>query len=918
MAAAMASSPLPDAVFTPEPDLYPLYPTPLYLDPLLAPDSGLSPPQKLQLVQHSLNRACTFADINLLTFLLADPHARSHIDLGVEDEDAMGFVTLTILGFGAELERDVEREECVRLLVNEGADVNAPDHAGWTALHHAALLSPPTLVSFLLTHGCSPLTRTRRGLTPLDILTAHSPIPGRESVALLLEEAMREQGWIGGRMELRRRETELRQRRLDKRKAVKQQVGRVLGLDNQWWGDQVEESDDDSEGDDVDNDDSGPMGMPYSPPLSFTNMLVFSPSTLSDILDSITYRATPTLRCSEPARSLYLLARFACLTCDDTWLEDLMGGAFDRIERLVFAKPDDIMLQSFWLYNTTALLHFLRCDNTVAEICDLLDLFSLLEGVIRAIYVFIIRIAERKMDPLLDTALLDHAPISSEFDNIHFEDEWSIFRPFASSGTKLKKKQQHETAPSAGTSGASASLRSPSSSSRPPSPALGSQNSGAPPSARFSWTQSLTRSKAASVSPNSLLNPDSSSPSPNSITALLEALHTLLTLAGVNPATVTQIFSQVLYWSSCELFNRILTRKKYICRSRAVQIGMNVSVLEEWVVSSGLPHGVESHFTPVRELLHWLQCLSSISEFTALVETIQTMKSLNPLQMRRAVRDYRYEVSETRMSEECSQYLIQLQKDWERRRVRLGVEALRREMGDKDYDREGSVASTINEVPEDVSQTPSLSGSTQSSQLTRAQRGIDLLFSRDYERAEWEAPQPPEALGELRDSRHMLPLVFPSNPRLLAAVQRNTEAVDGSGRKSKRESLQTPNGHLATVNFLEREKERPASRASVSRKGALAWTSRAQKLRTIGIETLEWVDGVRGQGRWAGVGHIPPSEDEDEEQEQEEARDKLRANGDAKVAGSTLSAKPQRRRSLKRPLESEGSIGGETAVLGDD
>lgn len=42
-------------------------------------------------------------------------------------------------------------------------------------------------------------------------------------------------------------------------------------------------------------------------------------------------------------------------------------------------------------------------------------------------------------------------------------------------------------------------------------------------------------------------------------------------------------------------------------RSRAIQIGMNLSVLEEWVVNSGLPHGVESHFSPVRELLHWLQ-----------------------------------------------------------------------------------------------------------------------------------------------------------------------------------------------------------------------------------------------------------------------------------------------------------------------
>lgn len=48
--------------------------------------------------------------------------------------------------------------------------------------------------------------------------------------------------------------------------------------------------------------------------------------------------------------------------------------------------------------------------------------------------------------------------------------------------------------------------------------------------------------------------------------------------------------------------------------------------------------------------------------------------------MRRAVRDYKFEVNEGRMTDECIQYLTQLQKDWERHRVKLGVEALRREV----------------------------------------------------------------------------------------------------------------------------------------------------------------------------------------------------------------------------------------------
>lgn len=34
------------------------------------------------------------------------------------------------------------------------------------------------------------------------------------------------------------------------------------------------------------------------------------------------------------------------------------------------------------------------------------------------------------------------------------------------------------------------------------------------------------------------------------------------------------------------------------------------------------------------------------------------------------------------MTEECTQYLAQLQKDWERQRVKMGVEALKKEVRD--------------------------------------------------------------------------------------------------------------------------------------------------------------------------------------------------------------------------------------------
>lgn len=152
---AMASTSLPPVDLTPEPDLHPIYPTPALITSLLSSESGLSPTQKKELVQHSLARACLFADLSLLTFLLSDAQAQGLVDLGSRDEDGLGVVSMTILGFGSESEREMEREECVRLLISEGADANMPDEGAhrfrWIlSLWVAALLIQVLIVGFLI------------------------------------------------------------------------------------------------------------------------------------------------------------------------------------------------------------------------------------------------------------------------------------------------------------------------------------------------------------------------------------------------------------------------------------------------------------------------------------------------------------------------------------------------------------------------------------------------------------------------------------------------------------------------------------------------------------------------------------------------------------------------------------------------
>ncbi|KAJ3826182.1 DIL domain-containing protein [Lentinula raphanica] len=830
---------------SPEPDLYPIYPTTALIAVQLSSHSGLNPDQKAQLVRHCLTRACIFGDLSILQYIFSDPQAHPFIDLGLRDEDGVGFVSLTIQGFGSELERDVEREECVRLLIAQGADLSA-DKDGWTPLHYAALLSPPTLVSHLMTHGCSPFDITRRKLTPLDVVSAHSILPGRNDVALLIEEAMRGEGWTGGRLEEKRRILEERMKRKGKQQSIRDDVGKALDIHPRWWNSGSDEfslsEDSDEEPEENDEDESF-----YTPPPDYTNMLVFSPPSLPAIFDSLITNYPPSARNAQPANLLYMLARFACLTCDHNWLEDFMLGATEAIEDKFFSRPDDITVLVFWLYNTTIWLHLMQCDKSISEVCELLGSFELIEETINSVFVFIIRLAERKIDELLDSALLDYSSLGSEFESVQFESEqWSFLRPFTG-----KKKMGQPPA------SANSTVRGPPSPLpiRPPSPS--------PSVSSFSSIRQSFRTRASSGTTTplqSLFSDNSQAPSPSHLTSYLTALHTLLTLSDINPALITQLWSQVMYWTSCEMFNRILTRKKYICRSRAVQISMNLGVIEEWVGQMGLPRGVQSHFSPVRDLLNWLQqCLSSITEFPDLVATIQTMKSINPLQMRRAVRDYKYEVNESRMTEECIQYLTQLQKDWERHRVKLGVEALRKEMNDRDH--EGSVSSSLhNESPEPGNSSVLSAGSTEA---LAAQEAIDLLFDHGTEKSNWEPAHPPQVLGELLDSRYMLPLIFPSDPCMLSARPGKIPVYEDDGRSP----LPTP------------DPTRSASRASDGSRGAMSWYSTNRKVREVSSGALRWIDGAVAASRWGrpvldeddGDGEQHPGRPEMSDEEEHEA-----------------------------------------------
>ncbi|NNF37496.1 MAG: hypothetical protein HKN71_02440, partial [Gemmatimonadetes bacterium] len=93
-------------------------------------------------------------------------------------------------GFAGNAHRHVEGGwlPSVRYLVEaHGADVNARDLNGYTALHHAAARGDNELIEYLVSRGADPLVVSRRGQTTVDM--ANGPVqrisPFPETIALL-------------------------------------------------------------------------------------------------------------------------------------------------------------------------------------------------------------------------------------------------------------------------------------------------------------------------------------------------------------------------------------------------------------------------------------------------------------------------------------------------------------------------------------------------------------------------------------------------------------------------------------------------------------------------------------------------------------------------------------------------------------
>jgi hypothetical protein len=351
-------------------------------------------------------------------------------------------------------------------------------------------------------------------------------------------------------------------------------------------------------------------------------MFVFQENELDRILDIVITNMSPQRSPSQkpvPANILFLSARYAHYHASAELLETLLLSAMDKINDVVERHQWDMTVLAFWMSNATLLLHYLKKDVGLVQATTEFQLH--LAELINEIFILIIRDAERRMDKSLDQAMLDHETIPG-FEDVHFQHEWKIFR------TKAKAKPPEPLEKRF----------------RPPSPKRRAQ------------------------------------PSPRNITSLLSSTLFVLDLYDIHSVITAQVLSQLIYWLSAELFNRIMSNRKYLARTKAMQIRMNVSTLEDWARSNNRqPEHYENgsmtstgestvdsakrHLEPLVQLLQWLQCFSSLGEdLESLVGTLQQLPRLSPQQLLHAAKYYRPEVGEKGLPKSASKYIMHLQK----------------------------------------------------------------------------------------------------------------------------------------------------------------------------------------------------------------------------------------------------------------
>ncbi|GAN03237.1 hypothetical protein MAM1_0036c02689 [Mucor ambiguus] len=335
----------------------------------------------------------------------------------------------------------------------------------------------------------------------------------------------------------------------------------------------------------------------------------------------------------QPANIVFLSARFAHYCSSRDLLALLLSTTAVKLSRIIKATCRDTQGLAFWIANMCQLSSYLKKDPGLS--ISTIDTQETLSALISETYTYFITESQKRLEKILP-AVMDYEPIH-ELNQVDFADDWQRF--FRRSSHTLSNRKSIDVLFTINT----ATTNIPDSSER-----------------------------KYSLDAASLSSLDETVSTPQAMTLLLTELQRTLQSYHVPPAIVIQAMAQFFHYLSCEMFNRVLTYKKYLCRSKALQIRMNLSAFEDWVRMQKLPTSLNQSFEPLVQLLQLLQCLSQLDDVLLFSSTIQTFDKLNALQVKRCVQNYRYEVSESRLPDQvtelANQWVVDHQHHWRNQR----------------------------------------------------------------------------------------------------------------------------------------------------------------------------------------------------------------------------------------------------------
>ncbi|EHK15458.1 uncharacterized protein TRIVIDRAFT_214821 [Trichoderma virens Gv29-8] len=560
--------------------------------------------EKKDILQRALTMAASNGDTDKVKKLL-EGDAKSFVDVNLPDDDGTPALIYASC-FG--------HEKVVEALIEAGANVNQQDRNQWTPFMWAMTNRHKGISKLLLDKGASSEQKTSSGRTAFDFVPPDSDMSfylhdnGYSIGSAGIMGDFYNPGFSQDRFEEEMAENEMRRRlMMESARDLEVDLGNV-GMDDQ------PEPMDDFEEEQAEFDWSRCL---------HDQMFVFQEHELDRILDIVVTKMTPQRSPSQkpvPANMIFLSARYAHYHASPELLRRLLVSAMARINAVVEKSQWDMTILAFWISNATLLLHYLKKDAGLVEATTTFQ--AQLAELINEIFVLIVRDAERRLDKVLDPAMLEHETIPG-FEDIAFQNEWKIFKRKSTVKEQPLEKRF-----------------------RPPSP--------------------KQRAK----------------PAPRNVTSLLSSTLFVLDLYDIHSVITAQIISQLLYWLGCELFNRVMSNRKYLARTKAMQIRMNVSMVEDWARTNNRQaehyeggemnstgettmDAAKRHLAPVIQLLQWLQCFSSLDadDLEALVGTLQQLKRMTPQQLIHSATHYRAEVGEKGLPASAMKYLLAIQRE---------------------------------------------------------------------------------------------------------------------------------------------------------------------------------------------------------------------------------------------------------------